>query len=187
VTAVAQKYTEKVMRLHMQLLEAEVSEYGRRLAEVTASEINLSSKVVQLEEAKKGLKAALAKETKAKDKALALVKEYEKGVEKRCAHTCTMTCDHTTGAYELNLLMIYCRLAKLESENESKTACISILEDEVKEREAQIEQIKQEAKEADARQKQRYLQLEISLEMRVCRSAWCAACYRCLWIHFWRR
>lgn len=57
---------------------------GIVLARVTASEANLLSQVAQLEENKTRLSKALDFETKAKDKAQLLIKEYEKGVERRC-------------------------------------------------------------------------------------------------------
>lgn len=71
--------------LSVQLLEEEISDMGKVLARVSASEANLLSQVAQLEEAKARLSKALEDETKAKEKAQLLIKEYEKGVEKRCA------------------------------------------------------------------------------------------------------
>ena len=59
------------------------------------------------------------------------------------------------------------RLKKLESENESKTACISLLEEDLKEKDARLEKMQQDAKEVAAKHRQKYLQLEASLELKV--------------------
>lgn len=59
------------------------------------------------------------------------------------------------------------RLKKLESENESKTACISLLEEEQKSKNAQLEQMAQDAKDAASRNRQKFLKLEASLELKV--------------------
>lgn len=66
-------------------------------------------------------------------------------------------------------LLLY-RLKKLESENESKTACISLLEEDQKIKDAQLEKMQREAKEIAAKHRQRYLQLEASLEQKVPRA-----------------
>jgi hypothetical protein len=58
-------------------------------------------------------------------------------------------------------------LKKLESENESKTACISLLEEEQKEKDAQLAQMKQDAEDVAAKHRQQCLQLEASVELKV--------------------
>jgi hypothetical protein len=58
-------------------------------------------------------------------------------------------------------------LKKLESENESKTACISLLEEDQKEKETQLAKMKQDACDVAAKHRQQCLQLEASLELKV--------------------
>lgn len=68
----------------VQLLEEEISDMGQVLAKVHASEAALLSQEVQLKESNARLEKSLDEETKANEKAQMLIREYEKGVEKRC-------------------------------------------------------------------------------------------------------
>lgn len=73
----------QMLYVSVQLLEEEIGDMSKVLARVTASEANLQSQVAQLEETKTRLSNALNDERKSKEKAQLLIKEYEKGVEKR--------------------------------------------------------------------------------------------------------
>jgi septation ring formation regulator EzrA len=79
----------------VQLLEDEITDTGVVLARVTASQATLQSQVAQLEETKARLLKDLHGETKSKERAQVLIKEYERGIEKRCIPSIPWTCIHT--------------------------------------------------------------------------------------------
>lgn len=87
--------------MNMQLLEEEIGDMSKVLARVTASEANLQSQVAQLEETKARLLNALKEETKSREKAEMLIKEYEKGVERRCEPLYPLTIQNTASSGRL--------------------------------------------------------------------------------------
>ena len=87
--------------MNMQLLEGEIGDMSKVLARVTASEANLQSQVAQLEETKARLLNALKEETKSREKAEMLIKEYEKGVERRWEPLYPLTIQNTASSGRL--------------------------------------------------------------------------------------